>query len=455
MSAWQAVILAAGAGTRMRSATPKVLHKVCGVPLINHVVNALQITGLRTPIVVASPKAETLYASLGDTVDFVVQEIPLGTGHALSRVEGSLNADTKNVLVINGDCPLVTSGSIKRLMEWHEENESHMSLITTESIGQEGYGRIIRDSFGKISEIIEEIDATPEQLGIQELNGGVYAFQVASLWPQLAKLETSSSREIYLTEMVGCVYKGEGVISTIRVTDPHDVLGVNTRMDLAAVEQIMQIRIRNQVMVDGVTLIDPSTTYIDSGVCIGADTILYPNTHVTKKSIVGENCEIGPNTVVRNSLVGSDCKIISSIVDGTTLEIGVDVGPFSNLRPGSHIGEGTHIGNYVEIKESVLGSDVKIGHFCYIGDADIGQKVNIGAGTVTANYDGQAKSRTTIGENAFIGSDTMLVAPVNIGKDATTGAGSVVTKDVGVGETVMGVPAKPVSTKISIKSKKT
>ena len=455
MSAWQAVILAAGAGTRMHSATPKVLHNVCGVPLINYVVSALTNAGLRTPIVVVPSQAEALYACLGDVADFVVQEIPLGTGHALVGVQESLEADTKNVLVINGDCPLVSTDSINRLMECHEESQSQMSLMTAEGVDQEGYGRIIRDSFGNISEIVEELDATPEQLAIKEVNGGVYAFQLPSLWPQLASLKPSSNGEIYLTDMVDCVYQAKGITSTMHVSDPHDVLGVNTRVDLARAETIIQNRIRHQVMVDGVTMIDPSTTYIDSCVLIGKDTVLYPNTHVTGTSIIGESCEIGPNTVVRNSVVGQGCKIVSSMVDGTTLGVGVDVGPFSNLRLGSHIGEGTHIGNYVEIKESVLGSDVKIGHFSYIGDADIGRKVNIGAGTVTANYDGYAKNRTTIEENAFIGSDTMLVAPIHIGKNAATGAGSVVTKDVAAGETVMGVPAKPELGKSSIRTKKT
>ena len=443
MSAWQAVILAAGAGTRMRSATPKVLHNVCGVPLINHVVNALQNAGFRTPIIVVSPKSEVLHAYFGDDVDFVVQETPLGTGHALASVQGSLRALTKNVLVINGDCPFVSSDSINRLMKCHEQSNSQMSLMATEGVDQEGYGRIIRDSFGEISEIVEELDATPEQLGIKEVNGGVYALQVPLLWPQLARLKPSLNGEVYLTDMVACVYKAKGKTSTMHVSDPHEVLGVNTRVDLARAEAIMQIRIRNQVMVHGVTLIDPSTTYIHSSVHIGKDTVLYPNTHLMGNSIIGESCKIGPNTVVRDSVVDRGCIIVSSIVDGTTLGVGVDVGPFSNLRLGSHIGEGTHIGNYVEIKESVLGSDVKIGHFNYIGDADIGSKVNIGAGTVTANYDGYAKNRTTIEENAFIGSDTMLVAPVRIGKNAATGAGSVVTKDVAAGETVKGVPAKP------------
>ena len=455
MSAWQAVILAAGAGTRMRSATPKVLHNVCGVPLINYVVSALKNAGLRTPIVVVPSQAEALYACLGDAADFVVQETPLGTGHALAGVQESLEADTKNVLVINGDCPFVSSDSINRLMECHEENQSQMSLMTAEGIDQEGFGRIIRDSFGKMSEIVEEFDATPEQLGIKEVNGGVYAFQIPSLWPHLASLKPSSKGEIYLTDMAACVYQAKGITSTVHVSDPHDILGVNTRVDLARAEAIMQNRIRHRVMVDGVTLIDPSTSYIDSGVRIGKDTVLYPNTHVMGTSIIGENCEIGPNTVVRNSVVEQGCKIVSSMIDGTTLGVGVDVGPFSNLRLGCHIGEGTHIGNYVEIKESVLGSDVKIGHFSYIGDAEIGRKVNIGAGTVTANYDGYSKNLTTIEESAFIGSDTMLVAPVRIGKNATTAAGSVVTKDVAAGETVMGVPAKPELRKPSIKTKQT
>ena len=443
MSAWQAVILAAGGGTRMRSEIPKVLHKICGVPLINHVVSSLQAAGLRTPIVVASPKAKALYALLGDSVEFVIQETPLGTGHALTIVEETLGAETKNILVINGDCPLVSSDSIRQLMACHEDTKAQMSLMTTEGVDPHGYGRITRDSTGNISGIIEESEANPHQLNIDEVNGGVYAFEVASLWPLVSKLKPSSKGEIYLTDMVGCVYQAKGITSAIPASDPHDILGINTRVDLAHAEAIMQNRIRTQVMNGGVTLIDPSTTYIDTGVRIGTDTVIYPNTHLLGATTVGEGCEIGPNSVLKNSRVDSTCKIVSSFVDGTTIEIGVEVGPFSNLRPGSYIGKRTHIGNYVEIKESVLGNDVKIGHFSYIGDADIGQMVNIGAGTVTANYDGHSKKRTTIGENAFIGSDTMLVAPVDIGKDAATGAGSVVTKDVAAGETVMGMPAKP------------
>lgn len=427
----------------MRSNKPKVLHKICGVPLINHVVSSLQDAGFLKPILVASPKAEAFHALLGDSVDFVVQETALGTGHALSRVEGAIGADTENVLVMNGDCPLVSSDSIRKLMEFHEDTKAQISLMTTEQMGPHGYGRIIRDSTGNISSIIEEPEASPHQLNIEEVNGGVYAFKVVSLWPLLTRLKPSSTGEIYLTDMVGCVYQTNGTTLAMPVSDPHDILGVNTRVDLAHAEAIMQKRIRTQVMNGGVTLIDPSTTYIDSGVRIGADTVIYPNTHLLGASTVGEGCEIGPNTVLKNSLVGPTCKVVSSVVDGASLELGVEVGPFSHLRPGSHIGERSYIGNYVEIKESVLGKDVKVGHFSYIGDADIGQKVNIGAGTVTANYDGHSKKRTTIGENAFIGSDTILVAPIHIGHDAATGAGSVVTKDVSAGETVVGVPAKP------------
>ncbi|MCH8939916.1 MAG: bifunctional N-acetylglucosamine-1-phosphate uridyltransferase/glucosamine-1-phosphate acetyltransferase [Chloroflexi bacterium] len=248
-----------------------------------------------------------------------------------------------------------------------------------------------------------------------------------------------------MTDMVARVHQDEGTIATVQATDPNDVIGVNTRVDLAKAEAVLRDRIRRQHMLDGVTLTDPSTTYIDSGVVIGKDTVVYPNTHLQGATHIGNDCRIGPNSVLKDSVLGARCQVVSSILEGATLEADVDVGPFAHLRTGTHVGSRAHIGNFVEVKESTLGEGVKSGHFSYIGDADVGDNVNIGAGTVIANFDGVDKHRTTIEENAFIGSDTTLVAPVRVGKGAATGAGSVVTKNVEAGETVIGVPARPIS----------
>ncbi len=451
MSAWQAVILAAGAGTRMRSATPKVLHPVCGAPLIQHVIASLYNAGLERPIVVVPPDAETLRNYLGTNVDFAVQESPLGSGHALACAREVLGKDSDNILVINADCPLVPPEGIQLLMRCHEETKAELTLMTADGADQDGYGRIIRDASGAFTAIVEEREATPEQREIKEVNGGVYAFRTASLWPNLATLKPSSNGEIYLTDMVACVHQSQGSIATVQAGDPHDVLGVNTRVDLANAEAVLRDRIREQHMLDGVTLIDPSTTYIDSGVVIGKDTVVYPNTHLQGTTQVGKGCRIGPNSLLKDSVLGAGCRVVSSMLEGATLDADVDVGPFAHLRPGTHVGEKTHIGNFVEVKESTLGVGVKSGHFSYIGDADVGDNVNIGAGTVIANFDGVTKHRTTIDENAFIGSDTTLVAPVRVGKGAATGAGAVVTKDVDAGETVVGVPARPKPKKSSKK----
>ena len=454
MSAWQAVILAAGAGTRMRSATPKVLHPVCGVPLIQHVLTALHGAGFERPIVVVSPDAEALRGYLDGNVDYAVQESPLGSGHALACARGALGSSVDHILVINADCPLVPTEAIQRLMACHEETNAELTLMTAGGVEQDGYGRIVRDSLGALTEIVEEREATPEQRAITEVNAGVYAFQAASLWSTLTTLKPSQSGEVYLTDMVARVHQAEGTIATVQAADPNDVIGVNTRVDLADAEAVLRDRIRRQHMLDGVTLIDPSTTYIDSGVVVGKDTVVYPNTHLQGSTQVGEGCRIGPNSVLKDSVLGARCQVVSSMLEGATLEADVDVGPFAHLRPGTHVGTKTHIGNFVEIKESTLGAGVKSGHFSYIGDADIGENVNIGAGTVTANFDGVAKHRTTIEEDAFIGSNTVVVAPVRIGQDASTGAGSVVTKDVAAGETVFGVPARAIPKKSKNKPEK-
>ena len=431
----------------MRSALPKPLHPVGGLPIIDHVLSALAAAGHDDPIVVVPLDADAMLAHLAGRVRFAVQEYPGGTGRALAAASGAVDPSVGNVLVINGDSPLIPAEAIARLTAAHEEAGARMTLLTVENPLQPGLGRILRGEDGCVAAIVEERDAAPEQLAVSEVNGGVYALCTDGLWDALTRLPPAPNGELYLTDLTALFRARGEIVHAVAVDDPRDVIGVNTRADLALAEAAMQSRIRERWMLDGVTLVDPSNTYIDVGVTLGRDTVVHPNTHLRGRTRIGERCVIGPNAVVRDSVVGDGCMVVASMLEEATLEVGVDVGPFSHLRPGSHIGSGSHVGNFVEVKESSLGREVKAGHLSYIGDATVGDGVNIGAGMVTANFDGDDKHLTVIEEGAFIGSDTVLVAPVRVGKSARTGAGAVVTRDVAEGETVVGVPARPVEDK--------
>lgn len=427
----------------MRSALPKPLHSVGGLPIIDHILSALAAAGHDSPVVVVPHDADTLLAHMVGRVRFAEQEMPSGTGSALLAAEGSIDPTVEHVLVMNGDTPLISSDAIARLMAAHEEVGAQMTLLTAEFPLQPGLGRIIRGDDGSVESIVEERDATPEQQDVLEVNAGVYALSTEGLWDALALLPTAPNGELYLTTLTAFFHARGEHVAAVTADDPIEAIGVNTRADLALAEAAMQSRIRERWMLDGVTLVDPSATYIDVGVSLGCDTVVHPNTHLRGRTRVGEGCVIGPDAVVRDSVIGDGCTVVASMLEEATLEAGVDVGPFSHLRPGAHIGPRSHVGNFVEIKDSTLGRDVKAGHFSYIGDATVGDGANIGAGAVTANYDGDDKHRTDIEEGVFVGSDTVLVAPVRVGKGARTGAGSVVTQDVAAGETVVGVPARP------------
>ena len=428
----------------MRSALPKPLHPVCGLPIIDHVLSSLAAAGHDDPVVVVPLDADSLLAHLAGRARFAVQEIPAGTGNALAAAEGAIDPSIGNVLVMNGDSPLIPASAIARLMAAHDESGARMTLLTVENPVQPGLGRIIRGENGCLAAIVEERDATPEQLAVTEVNGGVYALRTDGLWDALTFTPPAPNGELYLTALTALFQARGELVHAVAADDPRDVIGVNTRADLALAEAAMQSRIRERWMLEGVTLVDPTNTYIDVGVTLGRDTVVHPNTHLRGRTRIGERCVIGPNAVVRDSLVGDACTVVASMLEEATLEAGADVGPFSHLRPGSYIGRGSHVGNFVEIKESSLGREVKAGHFSYIGDATLGDGVNIGAGAVTANFDGDDKQHTSIEEGAFVGSDTVLVAPVRVGKGARTGAGAVVTHDVADGETVVGVPARPI-----------
>ena len=431
----------------MRSALPKPLHRVCGLPIVDHVLEALCAAGFDAPVVVVQPRADDLREHLAGRARFAVQDRPTGTGGALAAAEEAVALETGHVIVINGDAPLVPGDAVMQLMAAHESSGARMTLLTARDPLQGGLGRVIRGDDGVVSAIVEERDATPEQRAVAEVNGGVYAIRANGLWEALAALPPAPNGETYLTALAAFFHARGDVVDAVTLDDARDIIGVNTRSDLALAESVMQARIRERWMLEGVTLIDPAATYIDVGVTLGRDTVIQPNTHLRGATRIGERCVVGPNAVLRDSVVGDGCTVVASMLEEATLEDGVTVGPFAHLRPGTRVGRGSHVGNFVEIKASELGSDVKAGHFGYIGDATVGDGANIGAGTVTANYDGDAKHVTEIESNAFIGSDTVLVAPVRVGRGARTGAGAVVNRDVADGDTVVGVPAKPLRSK--------
>ncbi len=438
----EAVILAAGLGTRMKSALPKVLHYLGGKPIILWSIDACRAALEREPIIVIGPEGEGIQELVGEGPQFALQIERLGTGHALLQAKSILQQSADIVLVINADLPLIRSASLAQLASIQSDHPGPITLLTGTAKNSRGFGRVLRDQSGRVTGIIEEAHADTQQRQITELNIGAYAFRGEWLWENLEELPLSPKGEYYLTDMVALAVEQGGEIASVAVEDESEIIGINTRAHLAEAERALRAITNQRWMEAGVTMLDPATTYISSQVKIGQDTVLLPNTHLEGESSIGEGCRIGPNTIVRATRIGNYCQIESSVLDGATLEDEVSIGPFAHLRKGAYLCRGVHMGNFGEVKNSRLEAGVKLGHFSYIGDAQIGADTNIGAGTITANYDGEKKNRTEIGEGAFIGSDTMLVAPLKIGDHARTGAGSVVTRDVPDYGLAVGVPAR-------------
>jgi len=357
--------------------------------------------------------------------------------------EPLLAGETDLVLVTYADMPLVKPETMRRIIEMQKENPGPVSMLTVELEDPHGFGRVVRGPKGTVIAIVEEAQASPEILAVHELNPSVFCFRSDWLWPALKRIKISPKGEYYLTDLVGIAVADGLEVQAVKTEDATEAVGINTRVHLAEAEAIFRRRINTGWMLAGVTLVNPESTYIEPGVRIGQDTVIWPNTYLRGATTIGEGCEIGPNSIIEDSQVGNGCKILAALIEKSVLEDAVSMGPFAHLRPGVHLGKGVHMGNFGEIKNSTLAAGVKMGHFSYIGDATIHEDVNIGAGTITCNYDGVKKHKTVIGANAFIGSDTMLVAPLIIGEGAKTGAGSVVTHDVGDHETVVGVPARP------------
>ena len=449
-----AVLLAAGQGTRMKSSTPKVLHTVGGKPMIWHALQAIQSATTEKPVVVVGHGAEAVIAYLADTAQTVLQEPQLGTGHAVMQAEALLRSMTDLVVVCYADMPLLRGETLQKLVETQKQNSGPISMLTVVADDPRGFGRIIRGEDGTVKAIVEEYVATPDQLQVKELNVGGYCFDANWLWEALHRIPKNPKKgEYYLTDAVELAVKDGLPVQAVVMDDLEETIGVNTRVHLSECEAAMRRRINQMHMLNGVTMIDPASTYIESGIEIGRDTVIMPNTHLFRKTVIGERNVIGPNTIIRNSTIGNGCKILSSDIESAVLEDDVDMGPFARLRKGAHLGNHVHMGNFGEVKDSYLGEGVKMGHFSYIGNAQIGANTNIGAGTITCNYDGEKKHATEIGEDVFIGSDTMLVAPVKLGNGARTGAAAVVTKNVAEDTLVVGMPARAIR-KLERKPKK-
>ncbi|HEX6989215.1 MAG TPA: bifunctional UDP-N-acetylglucosamine diphosphorylase/glucosamine-1-phosphate N-acetyltransferase GlmU [Bacillota bacterium] len=425
-----AVILAAGQGTRMRSDLPKVLHPLAGRPMVRHVVAAVRGAGVDQVIAVVGHQAQRVIETLGDGVRYVRQEQQLGTGHAV-RCAQAAAAGAERVLVVPGDTPLLTARSLTALLRRQAESGAVATLLTAVVADPRGYGRVVRDHAGRLQRIVEEADANPGELSIREINAGVAVFEARALFAALDRVTADNRQaEYYLWDVVPLLQAEGGLVEALPVDDPDDVLGINDRLALARAEAVLRRRIGEQWMHQGVTLIDPNTTYIDAGVEIGPDTVIQPMTVLAGETRIGAGCRIGPGAQLYDTVIGDGCSIGPSVIEGSRIGSGVIIGPYNHLRPGTVVEAGARVGNFAELKNTRVGPGSKVPHHSYLGDAVIGRDVNIGAGAVTVNYDGRSKHPTRVDDGAFIGCNVNLIAPVNVGRDSYVAAGSTVNRDV-------------------------
>jgi bifunctional UDP-N-acetylglucosamine pyrophosphorylase/glucosamine-1-phosphate N-acetyltransferase len=427
------VVLAGGKGTRMKSERPKVLHRIAGMPLIDHVLNLADSLRPSSVTVVVGHQADHVVKALSERsgLGFAFQEPQLGTGHALLQVEPFLREARGTAVLLSSDVPLLRIATLAALVGAHEQKKASATVVTAEVDAPDGYGRIVRER-GQITAIVEHKDATPAQREIREINSGIYAFDLAGLFDALRAVGSANAQgEYYLPDLVR-IYRARGlVVETATVDDPREILGVNSRKELAELAAILNARTNEALMESGVTIVDPATTYIAPEVVVGTDTIIHPGVHLEGRTRIGARCEIFSGVRIVDSTVDDDVVIYNfCVIVDSRIARGAHVGPFARLRPESIVGEEAHVGNFVELKKTTLGRGAKASHLSYLGDATIGEKVNVGAGTITCNYDGTAKHPTIIEDGAFIGSDTQLIAPVRVGRGAYVAAGSSITHDV-------------------------
>jgi bifunctional UDP-N-acetylglucosamine pyrophosphorylase/glucosamine-1-phosphate N-acetyltransferase len=438
------IVLAAGLGTRMRSRLPKVLHPLCGRPMLAYVLDAAREATGERPLVVTSPATEAVREAFEAVANFALQAEPRGTGDAVRAALECVPAQVGEVLVLSGDVPRLRPDLLAQLLEQRRLDQAAFALTAVASIDPSGLGRVIRNEIGAVERIVEEKDATEEEREIGEINAGLYAFEVDWLRTRIGSLTPSpATGELYLTELVGMARADGRLVTSLDVEDDGRLLGINDRSQLAQAEWDLRTELNEGWMQRGVTMQDPSTVYLDTTVELAEDVTIEPNVILRGRTRIGQGTTIASGTTIVDSVVGRDCHVWSSVVEGSELADEARVGPFAHLRPGTFVGRGAEVGNYAELKATRLGPGVKQHHVSYLGDAELGDGTNVGAGTITANFDGRSKHRTKVGRNAFLGVDTVLIAPVEVGDAGRTGAGAVVTHDVAPGQLVVGIPARP------------
>lgn len=444
-----AVVLAAGEGTRMRSATPKVLHPLCGRPMLLHVLDALAGLPLRRVVVVVGRHASAVAAALdgapdgGAEVVLAEQPVPRGTGDAcVCGLRALPGADDADVLVLPGDTPRLRPGTLAALVAHHDRGGAAATLLTARLADPSGYGRVVRDDAGRVDRVVEHRDAGPDELAVDEVNTSIYCFRRPLLEPALARVTPDNAQgEHYLTDVVALL-RGDGeVVDAVVAADADETAGVNDRVQLAAAEAAVRARVNEEWMRAGVTMTDPSATYVDVGVTLAPDVVLLPGVVLQGRTVVGAGSVLGPNVRLTDTTVGERATVQQAVAREARIGDDVTVGPFAHLRPGTRLAAGAHVGEFVGLKNADVRPGAKVPHLAYVGDAEVGEDANVGAGTITANYDGRRKHRTVIGAHARIGSNTVLVAPVEVGEGAYTGAGAVVARDVPPGALARGVPA--------------
>ncbi|QAS52736.1 bifunctional UDP-N-acetylglucosamine diphosphorylase/glucosamine-1-phosphate N-acetyltransferase GlmU [Halobacillus litoralis] len=426
-----AVVLAAGQGTRMKSKLYKVLHSVCGKPMVQHVVDQLNTLDLKELITVVGFGAEKVQDQLGKDSHYVVQEEQLGTGHAVLQADEILGDKEGTTVVVCGDTPLLTGETLQKLLDHHDDEKAKATILTAHAEDPHGYGRVIRGGNGQVERVVEQKDASEEERAIQEINTGTYCFDNATLFNALKNVSNDNVQgEYYLPDVIEILKDQGETISAYQTPEFSESLGVNDRVALSKAEKLMKSRINEQHMKNGVTLVDPDQSYIGPDVTIGQDVVIYPGCVIEGTSSIENDALIGPNTTITNCHIGAGTTIKQSVAADSRIGERVQIGPFAHIRPQSTLGNNVKVGNFVEVKKASFGEDSKASHLSYIGDADVGSGVNIGCGTITVNYDGENKHLTTIEDDAFIGCNSNLIAPVKVGKGAYVAAGSTINEDV-------------------------
>lgn len=426
-----AVVLAAGQGTRMKSKLYKVLHEVCGKTMVEHVIDQVEQAGVDKIVTIVGHGAEAVQTTVGNRSEFVLQSEQLGTGHAVLQAKETLGGKSGTTLVICGDTPLLTAQTLENLVKHHESQQAKATILTAHADDPLGYGRIIRNQAQHVEKIVEQKDATESEARVQEINTGTYVFDNEILFEALANVNNDNAQgEYYLPDVIEILKKQDQIVSAYQMADMSEALGVNDRVALAEASVKMKKKINEKHMRNGVTLIDPFNTYIEADVKIGSDTIIEPGVLLKGQTVIGEDCFIGTHSEISDSKIGNRVRVISSNIESAEMANDSNIGPYSHLRPNSKIGEQVHIGNFVEVKNAQVGAHTSVAHLTYVGDADLGENINVGCGVVFVNYDGKDKHRSTVGDNSFIGCNVNLIAPVEIGANTVLAAGSTITQDV-------------------------